>query len=128
MQRNARTCIIAQYNRDTHAFIRRRVRVADPDAILQLRLPPPPLPLSWGKAIRPFQPAAGAPVCSSLGADAAAGAAEAAGGAVVPRGFVTQLQALPLSRNCMPRVYNHGSSSSSSSGTAGEWTGIASTS
>lgn len=56
MQRNARTCIITQYNRDTHAFIRRRVRVADPDAILQLRLPPPPLPLSWGRAIKPFKP------------------------------------------------------------------------
>jgi hypothetical protein len=127
MQRNARTCIIAQYNRDTHAFIRRRVRVADPDAILQLRLPPPPLPLSWGKAIRPFQP----PGQSSSGADAAAAAAAgsaaaaggaAAAGAVVPRGLVTQPYALPLSRNCMPRVFNHGGSSSSS-GTAGEWTG-----
>jgi hypothetical protein len=41
----------------------------------------------------------------------------------VPRGFVTQPYALPLSRNCMPRMFNHGSSSTSS-GTAGEKTGV----
>lgn len=56
LQRNQRTCMIAHYNRDTHAFIRRRMRVVDPDAILQLRIPPPPLPLSWGRAVKPYKP------------------------------------------------------------------------
>jgi len=140
MQRNARTCIITHYNRDTHAFIRRRVRVADPDAILQLRLPPPPLPLSWGKAIKPYRPAVvqqvqHAPVTSSgppaAAAEAAAasaaaadeGVGQAAAAAAVPcapRGLIHQPPALPASRNCEPRVHRPTSSSSSSSPTAGE--------
>lgn len=97
LQRNQRTCIIAQYNRDTHAFIRRRARAVDPDAILQLRLPAPPLSLSWGKPVRPFsqqeqqqQPAAvhtaGGPRLRALGL----------------RGLVRQAPALPASRNCNP--------------------------
>jgi hypothetical protein len=119
MQRNARTCIIAQYNRDTHAFIRRRVRVADPDAILQLRLPPPPLPLSWGKAIKPFRPAvvqtaaAGSSVPADTGAAAAAAAAADATQALVPLGFAARPRALPASRNCSPRIHDHRDSSSS---------------
>lgn len=116
MQRNARTCIVAQYNRDTHAFIRRRVRVADPDAILQLKMPPPPLPLSWGRAIRPFRPAAA--VVQQVANTAAAGSSmqAAAGEAaqlVVPRGLVGRPLSLPAARNCVPRVHNHSSSSSS---------------
>ncbi len=112
MQRNARTCVIAQYNRDTHAFIRRRVRVADPDAILQLRLPPPPLPLSWGKAIKPYNPNGVAAASSDTAAAAAVSSAGEAQ-AVVPRGLVGQPCALPASRNCTPRVCDHTSSSSS---------------
>jgi hypothetical protein len=50
--------LITQYNKDTRALIRRRVRVADPDAILQIRVPPPPLPASWGRAVRPYAPRA----------------------------------------------------------------------
>lgn len=139
MQRNARTCIIAQYNRDTHAFIRRRVRVADPDAILQLRLPPPPLPLSWGKAIKPYRPVIVA-ASSNSAAAAAAGEAEApvpapaaaegqeaaAGEAqvVVPRGLVGQPCALPASRNCTPRLHDH-TFSSSPAGVLREWLDLA---
>ena len=32
----------------------RRPRVLAPDAVLHLRVPPPPLPTSWGRAVRPW--------------------------------------------------------------------------
>ncbi len=54
----ARTAVVTQYNRDTNAFIRRKVRVLDPDAIVQLRIPDPPLPLSWGRRVLPYAPPA----------------------------------------------------------------------
>jgi hypothetical protein len=67
--------LITQYNKDTNALIRRRVRVVDPDAILQIRVPPPPVPPSWGRAVRPFVPRA----ARLAAAQAAAAAPEPAG-------------------------------------------------
>lgn len=64
-QAAARTTMITQYNRDTNAFIRRKVRVVDEDAILQLRIPLPPLPPSWGRAIKPYRPPTAAPMRAS---------------------------------------------------------------
>ncbi|EFJ41584.1 hypothetical protein VOLCADRAFT_98443 [Volvox carteri f. nagariensis] len=54
--------VVMQYNRDTNALIRRRVTSAGGGAdgggggLVQLRVPPPPLPLSWGRTVRPYQP------------------------------------------------------------------------
>lgn len=95
LQRNQRTSIITQYNRDTHAFIRRRMRVIDPDAILQLRVPPPPLPLSWGKAIKPFRQRLaeqGGPRQQQQQQRVPA----------APRGLLRHPLAQPASRNCEP--------------------------
>lgn len=36
----------------------RKVKVVDKDAILHLRIPPPPIPLPWGRIVKPYQPAA----------------------------------------------------------------------
>lgn len=47
---------VTQFNASTRSFVRRRLRVEDPSAILQIRLPPPPLPASWGRAVQPWQP------------------------------------------------------------------------
>ncbi|GLC40002.1 hypothetical protein PLESTF_001771400 [Pleodorina starrii] len=60
--------VVMQYNRDTNALIRRRVAsggsggggaaaaAAAGGGLVQLRVPPPPLPLSWGRTVRPYQP------------------------------------------------------------------------
>lgn len=61
LQRNAggvraRHNIVTAYNPDTQALVRRKVRVADPDEIIQIRVPAPPLPLPWGRAVRPYLP------------------------------------------------------------------------
>ena len=60
--------VVTQYNRDTNALIRRRIRVgaggaaaiggalAGGGGLVQLRIPPPPLPLSWGRTVRPYVP------------------------------------------------------------------------
>lgn len=37
------------------ALIRRKVKVADPDAIYRIMVPLP-LPLSWGRSVRPYVP------------------------------------------------------------------------
>lgn len=37
------------------ALIRRKVKVADPDAIYRIQVPLP-LPLSWGRSVRPYVP------------------------------------------------------------------------
>eukprot|EP00879_Flechtneria_rotunda_P014792 GHRR01015456.1.p1 GENE.GHRR01015456.1~~GHRR01015456.1.p1 ORF type:complete len:425 (+),score=130.60 GHRR01015456.1:682-1956(+) len=120
LQRNERTCIVAQYNRGTQAFIRRSMRMVDPDAILQLRTPPPPLPVSWGRAIRLYdqqqwglQPQRQHQLqhqqqCSQLErsspAPAAGDAADAAqqSRAAAPRGLIKGPPSLPTSRNCTP--------------------------
>ncbi|KAF8068428.1 clcD [Scenedesmus sp. PABB004] len=107
LQRNARTAMIAQYNRDTHAFIRRRVRVADPDALLQLRVPPPPLPLAWGRAVRP----AGQRAVAGAAAGGGAAAAAQQQAPAAARGLLHQWHTLPASRNCDPTSDGGGSSS-----------------
>eukprot|EP00955_Chlamydomonas_euryale_P009611 102928-Chlamydomonas_euryale.AAC.1 len=58
--------VLTQFNRDSYALIRRRVR-APPQAdgttgdavsasIVQIRVPPPPIPLAWGRTVAPFTP------------------------------------------------------------------------
>ncbi|KAG1673975.1 hypothetical protein FOA52_015731 [Chlamydomonas sp. UWO 241] len=42
----------------THALIRRRIRVRGPGEVLQLRIPPHPLPLAWGRSVAPYDPRA----------------------------------------------------------------------
>lgn len=44
----------------------------DPDAILQLRIPPPPLPLPWGRTIRPYVPPEATLAARSAGGEPAA--------------------------------------------------------
>jgi hypothetical protein len=85
------------------------VRVVDPEAIQQIRLPRPPLPLSWGRPILPYRQqmadAAAAVSASSNGVAIGAAAAAAAGpeaAAAVPRGLQQQRHSLPASRNCDP--------------------------
>ena len=39
----------------TQALIRRKVRVVDKDALLQIKIPLP-LPLSWGRTVQPYFP------------------------------------------------------------------------
>mmetsp|Transcript_7895 Transcript_7895/g.10684 ORF Transcript_7895/g.10684 Transcript_7895/m.10684 type:complete len:261 (+) Transcript_7895:45-827(+) len=42
--------------RGTHLVMTKRVQVYDPFALLQIRVPNPPLPVSWGKVIQPYKP------------------------------------------------------------------------
>lgn len=46
--------IVTAYNPETQAYVRRKVQVPDPDEIVQIRIPPPPLPVSWGRTVRPY--------------------------------------------------------------------------
>lgn len=46
------------------ALIRRRVRAVDRDALITLRIPRP-LPLSWGRVVRPWAPPPAAPVAAA---------------------------------------------------------------
>eukprot|EP00951_Prasinocladus_malaysianus_P023392 scaffold198975_cov47-Prasinocladus_malaysianus.AAC.1 len=49
--------MISTYNSDTQSFIRRNSRAAeDPFAIQLIKIPPLPLPLSWGRTVKPWQP------------------------------------------------------------------------
>ncbi|GAB4822646.1 hypothetical protein N2152v2_009692 [Parachlorella kessleri] len=50
--------VVTTFNAQTQALIRRKVRVPDRDEILQLRIPPAPIPLSWGRTVRPYVPEA----------------------------------------------------------------------
>ncbi|BDA48164.1 hypothetical protein COCOBI_11-4240 [Coccomyxa sp. Obi] len=47
--------VITHYNAVTQALIRRKVKVADPDAIYRIQVPLP-LPLSWGRSVQPYMP------------------------------------------------------------------------
>ncbi|KAL4425126.1 hypothetical protein ABPG77_008231 [Micractinium sp. CCAP 211/92] len=49
--------IITAYNPATQALVRRRVRAGDArDDIVQLRVPPAPIPVSWGRTAAPYVP------------------------------------------------------------------------
>jgi N6-adenosine-specific RNA methylase IME4 len=48
--------VVTAYNPSTQALVRKKVKVADPNEIQYIRLPPPPLPLSWGRTIAPYSP------------------------------------------------------------------------
>lgn len=52
--------VLLQYNRDTNALIRRRVRSAaqrdGSGAVAELRIPPAPIPTSWGRTVQPYEP------------------------------------------------------------------------
>jgi hypothetical protein len=53
----ARHNVVIAYNPDTQALVRRRVRaVPDRDEIVHIRIPPPPLPVSWARTVRPYIP------------------------------------------------------------------------
>jgi N6-adenosine-specific RNA methylase IME4 len=52
----ARHNIVTAYNPDTQALVRRRVRVNDPDEIVQIRVPNAPIPLPWGRVVKPYLP------------------------------------------------------------------------
>ncbi|KAG2431763.1 hypothetical protein HXX76_009259 [Chlamydomonas incerta] len=79
--------VVTQYNRDTNALIRRRIRVGSAGGaaaagalaggcgLVQLRIPPPPLPLSWGRTVRPYVPPEPIPPPEPLEARPAAAAA-----------------------------------------------------
>jgi hypothetical protein len=54
--------ILTAYNRDNQMLLRRK-KVVDPYEIMLLKLPPPPLPSSWGRMIKPYTPPEGAGPC-----------------------------------------------------------------
>lgn len=67
--------VVTQYNRDTNALIRRRIRVGSgggaagggpggAGGLVQVRVPPAPLPLSWGRTVRPYDEEEQHPPCS----------------------------------------------------------------
>eukprot|EP00201_Polytomella_parva_P014192 CAMPEP_0175059180 /NCGR_PEP_ID=MMETSP0052_2-20121109/12283_1 /TAXON_ID=51329 ORGANISM="Polytomella parva, Strain SAG 63-3" /NCGR_SAMPLE_ID=MMETSP0052_2 /ASSEMBLY_ACC=CAM_ASM_000194 /LENGTH=430 /DNA_ID=CAMNT_0016324689 /DNA_START=205 /DNA_END=1494 /DNA_ORIENTATION=+ len=54
--RHVRQQVVAQFNRDTNAFIRRKTKTAtDSNALQQIRVPVP-VPLSWARSIQPYEP------------------------------------------------------------------------
>ncbi|DBB12314.1 TPA: hypothetical protein ACH3X3_006407 [Trebouxia sp. C0006] len=48
--------IVTHYNATTQALIRRKVKVIDKDALYHVKVPHP-LPLSWGRTVKPYEPA-----------------------------------------------------------------------
>lgn len=48
--------LITTLNRENGAFIRRKVQVIDPNAIITVKMPQAPLPLSWGRTIAAYRP------------------------------------------------------------------------
>lgn len=46
--------VVTAYNPSTQALVRKKVKVVDPNEIQYIRLPVPPLPLSWGRTIAPY--------------------------------------------------------------------------
>jgi hypothetical protein len=53
--RSLAAAALGPHSQDAHALIKRRVRVVDPDAVVQIKVPAPPLPVAWGRAVRPFR-------------------------------------------------------------------------
>ena len=61
LQRNAgairtRQRVVTAYNPHTQALVRRKVRVADPNEIARIIIPNPPMPLAWGRSVKPYVP------------------------------------------------------------------------
>jgi len=52
----ARHNIVTAYNPDTQALVRRKVRVSYPDEIVQIRVPNAPIPIPWGRVVKPYLP------------------------------------------------------------------------
>lgn len=48
--------IVTAYNPSTQALVRRKVKIADPNEIQYIRIPPSPIPLSWGRTVAPLTP------------------------------------------------------------------------
>lgn len=46
--------VVTAYNPSTQALVRKKVKVVDPNEIQYIRVPVPPLPLSWGRTIAPY--------------------------------------------------------------------------
>lgn len=63
INRDQRHKIVTAFNPETQAYVRRKVRIPDPDEIVQIRIPPPPLPVSWGRTVKPYV------ACSSTRSD-----------------------------------------------------------
>ncbi|KAL3145500.1 hypothetical protein ABBQ32_003324 [Trebouxia sp. C0010 RCD-2024] len=63
--------IVTHYNAATQALIRRKVKVIDKDALYHVKVPNP-LPLSWGRTVKPYEPAADRqlPTATSAAAEA----------------------------------------------------------
>ncbi|GAX82521.1 hypothetical protein CEUSTIGMA_g9948.t1 [Chlamydomonas eustigma] len=70
-ERHMRHQMLTQYNKDTNALIRRKVHHAsdqeDGETVKLIRLPPVPLPRSWGRSVEPFVPPAAVVVPSIVG-------------------------------------------------------------
>ncbi|KAG2486878.1 hypothetical protein HYH03_014472 [Edaphochlamys debaryana] len=94
--------VVTQYNRDTNALIRRRIRIGAAAAagggLVQLRVPNPPLPLSWGRTVRPYRPPKPRQPPMSLEAEPAT-LAEPAAAASTSRGYeVADLVSFPYDK------------------------------
>lgn len=48
--------MVTAYNPSTQALVRRKVKIADPNEIQYIKIPPAPIPLSWGRTIAPYTP------------------------------------------------------------------------
>ncbi len=57
--------VLIQYNKETNALIRRKIKPGS-DGVHLLRLPKPPIPLSWGRNVEPFDPTAAAGLSARL--------------------------------------------------------------
>lgn len=48
--------MVTAYNPATQALVRRKVRISGQEEITQIRIPGPPLPLAWGRTVKPYVP------------------------------------------------------------------------
>uniref|UniRef100_A0A1D2A723 Uncharacterized protein n=1 Tax=Auxenochlorella protothecoides TaxID=3075 RepID=A0A1D2A723_AUXPR len=48
--------LVTSYNPFSQALVRRKVRVCDKNEVVTMRIPAAPLPLSWGRTVRPYSP------------------------------------------------------------------------
>ncbi len=54
----SRLATLTHYNAATRSLIRRKVHVVDKNALYRIMMPLPPLPISWGRTVKPYVPAA----------------------------------------------------------------------
>jgi len=61
--------VVSTYNSDTQSFIRRNIKVEDRNAVELIKVPGAPIPLSWGRSIKPFRPPGAPQVTAGKGSE-----------------------------------------------------------